>query len=561
MQSATIAVAESALPGSGRGGLEDTPARPLPILGAVPTARLSGARAGVGLRSCLAVGLAALACCGLGTAGDVPDSPPIVRHMSIDDCVREALLHNRDLQIERFNPRIAYLALDAAQGIYDPVFAADTRRLALADTGGLDPDDLSRDQIYDAVAVRSRVGLGGLLPTGLSYSLSGDYADTFGYRDPLNVDSYNLSAGISIRQPLLRDFWIDQPRLTIRINRKNVRITEWGVIYRTMEVVNQVHQAYYDLALARQNVRVREKLLEVRQRFEAEAQQQVAVGRLPSLEVKLAEAQTATAEVELLAARQAVALAANQLKAVLGDDFKSSANTRLEPTDALAVLSPTLSLEQSWQRGLRQRPDLAQMRLDLDKANLDLKYRHNQLFPRFDFVAGYSRRGSDTAQTSPALTSSASFSSALEQIADGVAPNDMIGAIFSMPLSRARERANYRSSQEVRDQFRVRIKQREELVLREIDDAYRMARSAYDRVQATRKAVEFAQAAVAAEEQKLAAGRSTPFVVLSLQGNLANAQSTEWRARAECLKACAQLEFAEASILERHQIQVERSRP
>jgi HAE1 family hydrophobic/amphiphilic exporter-1 len=399
--------------------------------------------------------------------------------------------------------------------------------------------------------------LSGFLPTGMSYELGGDYADSYGVRNFENFDSYNLWAGIAVRQPLLRNFWIDQGRLLIRITKKNLKITELGVHYMVMNVINQVHQAYYDLVFARENLRVEEKLLEVRQRFDAETKQQVRVGRLPSLDEKLAESQVAQVQAGLLTARNAVALAENQLKTLLGDDFVSSVGVSLMPADRLVVVPGVFELQQSWQEGLADRPDLAQMRIDLEKADLDLKYRKNQLYPGLDLVAGYGRRGSSTRRASPPDSAVASLTGAFEQVWDGIAPNDMIGVIFSVPLSRAKERANYRGSRELREQLQLRIKQREELALREIDDALKTAMSNLDRVSATHKAAEYAKAAVEAEQVKLAAGRSTPYVVLQLQGDMATAESTECLARAEYLKSLSQLHFAEGSTLQKNGIVLE----
>jgi HAE1 family hydrophobic/amphiphilic exporter-1 len=133
----------------------------------------------------------------------------------------------------------------------------------------------------------------------------------------------------------------------------------------------------------------------------------------------------------------------------------------------------------------------------------------------------------------------------------------MIGVIFSLPLSRARERAGYRGSKDLREQFRLRVTQREELVLREIDDALKTVLSNFDRVNATRKAAEYAKAAVEAEQVKLAAGRSTPYIVLQLQGDMATAESTEYLARAEYLKSLSQLHFVEGSTLERNGVVLE----
>ena len=65
----------------------------------------------------------------------VPIPPPITditavpvgmnaatRQMSLEDCIQEALQHNLDVQIERYNPQISLYNLRAAYGGYDPLF-------------------------------------------------------------------------------------------------------------------------------------------------------------------------------------------------------------------------------------------------------------------------------------------------------------------------------------------------------------------------------------------------------------------------------------------------------
>jgi len=68
--------------------------------------------------------------------------------------------------------------------------------------------------------------------------------------------------------------------------------------------------------------------------------------------------------------------------------------------------------------------------------------------------------------------------------------------------------------------------------MREISDAVHTARSRFDRVALTRRARVLSEAALAAEEQKLAGGKSTPFFVLQLQNDLAAARSNEFRSKA-----------------------------
>ena len=486
-----------------------------------------------------------------GAEAGQPDVPTDrgARPVRLEECIHTALLQNRALQIERLNPAIARAWLSSSYSYYDPVLLVEARSEEATDTGGFDPSDFSRDAVYSADAETVRGGLTGFLPTGLSYAFTGGYAHSDGFRNGLNFDSYSLMAGVTVRQPLLRNFWIDQGRMTIQVNKKNLRIAELGVSYLTMDVINRVQQAYYELAATAGEAQVQRDLLESRQKLLSAVRRKIELGSLTVMDEHLAHAQVARAEAGLTLADNAVQLAENELKTLLGDGWTNSTHVRLRPADALLVMPGEFELQACWQRGLAGRPDLIQLREDVEKASIDVKYRRNQLFPALDLVAGHNRKGSSTDQLLPPLTPAASLPDARDQLRDGDAPTDVVGVIFSMPLTLSSERANFRAAKHVRAQAELRVRQYEELVLREISDAAQTAQARFRHIGLTRRTRELSESALAAEEQKLAGGNSTLFVVLQLQDDLASARSVELRARADYNRALSQLRFTEASLL------------
>lgn len=476
---------------------------------------------------------------------------PAIRPVTLDLCLEQALRQNRELQIERLNPAIAHANLAGAFGFFDPLFISDYRREQASDTGGFDPTDFSRDAVYAAESEVLRLGLTGYLPTGLSYAVTGAYANSFGERNLLNFDAHTVAAGVTVRQPLLKNLWIDQGRFLIRANREALRLTEFGVNWLVLDVVNRTQWAYYDLLYAREYLAGQQELRAVRGRLLAGLERQAEQGVLAESGLLPTRMQLATLATALLAATNAVVLAENALKTLLGDDFRTENDTTLLPAERLRVESRTYDLQASWQLGLARRPDLAQLRTDLARGDLAVKFRRNQLFPALDLVAGYGRRGASTAQLPPPLPAAATASEAFDQFGAGTAPNQMVGLVFSLPLSRTADRAAYRASRQLRAQAELRVKQLEELVLRQIADAIQTARLTFDRVQAAAQATDFARQALAAEERQWAGGRSSLFFVLQLQNDLLAARAQELRAKADHLQAVSQLDFSEGSLLDR----------
>src|SRR5690242_11986038 len=59
--------------------------------------------------------------------------------VSLREVIDNALLQNRQLQIERINPEIQKLTLRASYGLYDPRFQTRAHTESSVDTGGFDP--------------------------------------------------------------------------------------------------------------------------------------------------------------------------------------------------------------------------------------------------------------------------------------------------------------------------------------------------------------------------------------------------------------------------------------
>lgn len=500
--------------------------------------------------------IAALALFGVLLRARAADNK-LSQELSLLDAVRSALLHNRLLQIERINPEVAHFTLQSSYGYYDPLLTSQFRQENVSDSGAFDPANPGLESGFDSESKLANVGLTGFLPSGLLYSFNGSYGHSTGERNFLNFDSYRMVGGVYLQQPLLKNFWIDLPRLTIKVNKRNIEISEQGVRFVAMNVINLTQQGYYDLVFAWDSLRVQQDLFVTREQFLRGVRRQIEVGKLTVLEEKVAESQMAQTRTDVITASNAVALAGNNLKTLMGSAGTNWSEEFIVPLDRMVAVADRFDLSQSWQRGLAQRPDLIQLAKGVENADLNVKFSRNQLFPAVDVIGSYGRRGASSAQAFPPDQPSASAGDAWDQITRGDAPNDMIGVMLTVPLSRAAERNNHKANKKIKAQADLLVKQKEELILREISDAIHTARFSLDRVKSAREATEFAQAALKVEEDKLAGGKSTLIFVLQFQQDLASAQTAELLARQAYNKALSQLHYAEGSILERHKIDIQ----
>ena len=195
---------------------------------------------------------------------------------------------------------------------------------------------------------------------------------------------------------------------------------------------------------------------------------------------------------------------------------------------------------------MTERPDLLQAQLNVEKQGIQLKFDRNQLFPELNLTGTYGYNGAGTE-----------FSDAFNQFNEGNRPFYSYGAQMSVPLSNIGARNTYKSDKVTLQQVVLQLKQYEQNVLVEIDNAVKQAQSNYQSVEATKQARIYAEAALDAEEKTYAVGKATTFEVLQYQNNLTAARSQEIRALANYNEALANLAAQEGSTIERHNINIE----
>jgi len=472
---------------------------------------------------------------------------PLTRQMSLNDCIRMALEHNLDIKIGRSTPQVAQLSHEASYGYYDPVLSGSAQQTFSARPGKLDPA-IGAVPGSETWNEDFTLGLTGWLPTGARYELSSHLNRLSGETivNGTNVGlpfQYTPEVGIRVTQPLLKNFWVDDGRMQIKLTKKDIKRSELALEFTVMGIVFQVSQFYYDLVAARDQVKVREMALQLKRQFLFETKKKVEAGALAPLEEKQAESEAATAQAELIRARYDAEAAENNLKGLITDQFSSIHSTTIEPTEKLLAVLQLFNVVESWRTGVERRPDYLEKKEFLEQQNILLKFTKNQLYPALDVVGTYGRNGLGST-----------WGNSIDTMADNLFPRWGGAVIFSVPLSRKLERSNHKIQRVNVETAVLDLKKLEELIVREIDDAVKRIRSAYAAIESTREARVFAEAALDAEQKKLENGKSTNFQVLELQDRLTLARANEIGALTVYNKALHDLYFREGTTLERNKV-------
>jgi outer membrane protein len=464
--------------------------------------------------------------------------------LSLDDAVERALKTNADIAVERYNPDISAENVRAAEGYYDPAFFANLSRSS-TDSKGTNVfaggTTINTKQNVWNFGIQAPVKTGAQLQLTFNNSKR-DTDNAFVTFNP----TFNSFLSISASQPLLQNFRIDAPRQQLRLAKINRQLSDISFRQTIINTVASVKFYYYDLIYAIDNLGAAQKSLDLAKKLLEENEIRVKVGTMAPLDVISARSEVAGREVDVIVAENAVREAEDNLKRVIfPENDPAMWHTRIELLDRPSAAPMPVDIDAAVTKALEQRTDVTSARKSLERSDVSLQYRRNQLLPQVDLVATYGGSGAGGTQIirDPPLdgpvvdTIPGGYGDALNEVFKADFPTWTIGVNFSYAVPNRSAKAAAAQAQLSKEQALASLRRLELQVAAEVRTAGRAVESGVKQVASTKAARELAAERLDAEQKKFEAGMSTNFLVTQAQRDLAVAEVNEIQAIASYAKS------------------------
>jgi outer membrane protein TolC len=173
-----------------------------------------------------------------------------------------------------------------------------------------------------------------------------------------------------------------------------------------------------------------------------------------------------------------------------------------------------LTVDQLYATALRNRPDAAQVKIQLENAALSLHGSQNSVRPKLDVLATAANSGLAGSLAQPGLAGdpflSGGYGTALTQLAHNNFPTYSVGVELALPIrNRAARSDAIRDELTVRQQ-QIRIRQLEKQIRLEVTNASIAVDQARETYEATKSERIFQEQTLASERQKLLLRHSIP---------------------------------------------------
>lgn len=493
-----------------------------------------------------------------------------VKLLSLQDAIALALQNNLDIEAFREGVQISQYGLFALRGFYDITSSADVGyRSATTPTssvlsGGRTGSLTSKSLFYNFSTFQNVESTGG------SYLITFDNSrlttsNTFAQLSP----QYNANLTFQFTQPLLRNFTTDINRRQIQLAKKSLDLSDSQFRQRVIEIINQVQRAYWDLVFAIENEEIARESVRLTQTQLENNQKMVEAGTLAPIELRSTEAALESRKVDVISALQSITTAENLLKGLIMKDPNDQMwYSQIDPTDQPQFGQSTFNLEESTRLAFTNRPELDQMRLQVEQKQIDIDFFKNQTKPQVDLVALYTNTGlagapvqsldldgnPQTAEVLPRFQGG--FVRSIRNLIGQDFRTYQVGVSISFPWRNRTAEGNLGRTLAEARQLDARQRQLVQTVQIDVRNALQSVEAARQRFEAARAARLAAEAQLAGEVEKFRAGLSTNFLVLQYQTDLAVARGNEVRALTDYNKSLADLQRVTGMTLVSNNVQV-----
>ena len=457
----------------------------------------------------------------------------------LQEAILMALERNPTVTIQRLSPEIAKTYSREQGAVFDPelLISASKSETKLQRFLGSRPNPFE----MTSERLQSDLSLSEVLPTGTVVTAN---ASISGSISSIYTDQYSGDIGMTITQSLLKGFGIGYNLASLRQAKIDVQISYLELKAIAEQITASVESAYWDLFLAKQEMEIQQRSLELAEKQLSESKERVAVGRLPVLELAVVHAEVATRKEAMIDAKSRYEQARLHFLFLLNPSVQRTWEVVPVIVDQPFVPEDTLdTIQIHEQLAMKYRADLKQAHLDLKKNELDITRTRNGLLPRLDVFISLGR-----------TTYAQSFR---EGMPDFKSPfyNVSAGVTFEFPLPNRQARAQHARSKFSREQLELSLTNMKRLVQWDVRSAYIEVIRSRQQIEATRVARDLQDKKLLAEQEKFRVGNSTNFLVLQAQRDFIASQLNEAGAMVAYLNALVNLYLMEGTLLERRGIQ------
>ncbi|MFC7088287.1 TolC family protein [Halomonas salifodinae] len=448
----------------------------------------------------------------------VVDEPPAgeVMELTLAEAVAMGLRGNRTIRsayLQRISQRFD---LKVAEEQFDPQFNVQGRYLATQRDDG-------SEQLGEVSPTVSIEG-----PLGTNFSLSWTEAVN---RNDETGSRHSRGATFEVIQPLLRDAGKDVATAPLRLARLSEQINQLELQSMVSQVVTQIVLTYRELLRAQEQVRIAEEGLARSRQLAVVNEALIAAGRMAEFDILQIQAGMASRELEVEEAINQREARRLELLHLLALDIA----TPLQASDPLAARQVSLNAEEARHIAKMYQPEYLTQLIVQEQVEIHAAVAHNQRLWDLSLVGGAS-------QLQNRFGSSEHVN---DRHWDAYA-----GVRVEIPIGNAGQRRDeVRARVNVYDQA-LRLAETEQTLERDIDDAVRSLEAQWRQYQLAQRATEFSHQALELEREKLSAGRSSNFQVLSQETELRNAQHARLNALIAYLNAQTQLDLRLGMTLE-----------
>jgi outer membrane protein TolC len=492
---------------------------------------------------------AALAVCHTLPAQEETEAPATEElQLTLRDAIELALENNLGIRIERITPQISERDIEIAVADFDPTLSFDSNfsQLREGTFSILQGATLNKTDLFtNSLSLTKRFTPG----TTVDVTLAAERFMSNSEFVTLNP-YWDSDLTITVSQPLLRNFGTEVNESFIHIAEHTRNIDVLLLRLQILSTMAEVERLYWELIFAINDLKVKEKSLQLAANLLRENEIRVKNEVLAQIEVTRARAGYQERETDVIRAKNSIKSAEDALRRILNiPNRRLTEDYTIAPLDQPTTDMVAVDTIDSIAEAFEKRPDYVQFEELLRSQAIERRFNKNQLLPELNFQTFYNANGLN-----------GEFGGGLRRLTDGDTYDYGVGIQVQIPIGNRRARNEYEKS---RLAIRKTELQREDYaqdIVIQIKEAARNIGTNLELIKSTEQSVTYFEEQLEAEEKKVAVGISTSLDVLDAQSSLAEAESLHLRAIIDYNIALTSLEEAKGTLMEKWGLEFEKEK-